>query len=203
MGLSLSRPDFCRIIAILPGIMTHQLKQHRMSYTTNVAKTAAADVTHFLETTWPQTIAVHNVEDNPIYQEHDVDLLWTVVERSGRLRIIPIEVKGDTYHQTGNFFFETTSNESKGTPGCFMYTKAKWLFYYFVEAGILYCLPMGTVRPWFSHHIDRFDERKTSTPVGNEMYVTVGRLVPIQTVLEEVPDVMQYQKGDTVWVRTA
>ena len=65
--------------------MTHQLKQHRMSYTTNVAKTAAEDVTHFLEDTWPQTVVVHNVEDNPIYQEHDIDLLWTVLERSGRL----------------------------------------------------------------------------------------------------------------------
>lgn len=172
-----------------------------MSYTTNVAKTAAADVTQFLEDTWPQTVVVHNVEENPIYQEHDVDLLWTVVERSGRLRIIPIEVKGDTYHQTGNFFFETISNESKGTPGCFMYTRAKWLFYYFVEAGILYCLPMDKVRPWFCHHMERFDERKTSTPVGSEIYVTVGRLVPIETVLEEVPGIMQYKKEDTGWVR--
>lgn len=190
------------LVDILPGIMTRQLKQHRMSYTTNVAKTAAADVTQFLEDIWPQTVVVHNVEDNPIYQEHDVDLLWTVVERSGRLRIIPIEVKGDTYHRTGNFFFETISNESKGTPGCFMYTKAKWLFYYFVEAGLLYCLPMGTVRPWFCHHMERFEERKTSTPVGSEMYVTVGRLVPIQTVLEEVAGIMQFEKQGSGWVRT-
>jgi hypothetical protein len=183
--------------------MTHQLKQHRRSYTTNVAKTAAVDVTEFLEATWPQTIAVHNVEDNPIYQEHDVDLLWVVVERSGRLRVIPIEIKGDTYHQTGNFFFETISNESKGTPGCFMYTRAKWLFYYFVEVGTLYCLPMATVRPWFYHQMERFDEKKTSTPVGGEMYVTVGRLVPIQVVIEEVEGVYQYQKEATHWVRVA
>jgi hypothetical protein len=181
--------------------MTRQLKQHRMTYTTNVAKSAAADVTQFLEEYWPQTIAVHNVEDNPIYQEHDVDLLWAVVERSGRLRIIPIEIKGDTYHQTGNFFYETISNESKGTPGCFLYTKAKWLFYYFVEAGILYCLPMGQVRPWFYTYMERFEERKTSTPVGNETYVTVGRLVPIQTVLEEVEGILQFQKEDSHWVR--
>jgi hypothetical protein len=172
-----------------------------MTYTTNVAKTAAADVTQFLEEYWPQTIAVHNVEDNPVYQEYDVDLLWAVVERSGRLRIIPIEIKGDTYHQTGNFFFETISNESKGTPGCFLYTKAKWLFYYFVEAGVLYCLPMGQVRPWFYTYMERFEERKTSTPVGNETYVTVGRLVPIQTVLEEVEGILQFQKEDSHWVR--
>ena len=36
--------------------MAHQLKQHRMSYTTNIAKTAASDVTQFLEDTWPQTV---------------------------------------------------------------------------------------------------------------------------------------------------
>jgi hypothetical protein len=84
-----------------------------------------------------------------------------------------------------------------------MYTRAKWLFYYFVEAGMLYCLPMETVRPWFCHHMERFDERKTSTPVGSETYVTVGRLVPIQTVKEEVPGIMQYQKEDSGWVLVA
>jgi hypothetical protein len=49
--------------------------------------------------------------------------------------------------------------------------------------------------------MERFDERKTSTPVGNETYVTVGRLVPIQTDLEEVEGILQFQKEDSQWVR--
>jgi hypothetical protein len=49
--------------------------------------------------------------------------------------------------------------------------------------------------------MDRFDEKKTSTPVGSETYVTVGRLVPIQDVLAEVEGVFHYQKEATGWVR--
>lgn len=167
-----------------------------MAYTTEVAKTAASDITHFLRDYWKHTVTVHNVEDDPAYQQYDIDLLWTV-EQNGRLHIIPVEIKGDRYHKTGNFFFETVSNESRNTPGCFLYTKAEWLFYYFVEVGLLYCLPMDKVRPWFAQHTGRFEERRTSTPVKNgESYVTIGRLVPIQTVLEEVPGVQQFQKAD-------
>ena len=181
--------------------MSRPIKQHKMSYTTGVARTAAADVTHFLETHWKQTVAVHNVEDDKAYQQYDIDLLWTVVTGSGRLRVIPIEVKGDRYHYTGNFFFETVSNEAKGTPGCFLYTKAYWLFYYFVETGALYCLPMDKVRPWFLENGSRFEEKRTSTPVGSESYVTVGRLVPIETVLAEVEGVMRFQKEGLIWVQ--
>ena len=181
-----------------------KLKQHQMRYTVSVAEQAATAVTHFLRTffvvpLYPRTVAVHNVEAEQAYQEHDVDLLWTVLSRNGRLRAIPLEIKGDRYHKTGNFFFETVSNEAKGTPGCFLYTKAKWLFYYFVGNGRLYCLPMATVRPWFWHQLDRFEERRTSTPVGDEHYVTVGRLVPIQTLLAEVPGIYQFQKTGTDW----
>jgi hypothetical protein len=181
--------------------VTRTIKQHRMSYTASVARRAASDVTHFLESTWPHTVAVHNVEEEPAYQEHDVDLLWSFVDSDGLLRILSIEIKGDRYHRTGNFFFETISNEGKGTTGCFLYTRADWLFYYFLEIGRLYCLPMYGVRPWFDANMHRFRERRTSTPVNNglEHYITVGRLVPIQTVLDEVPGILQYQKMGERW----
>jgi hypothetical protein len=177
-----------------------------MAYTLDVARQAAGDVTHFLHTffvppLWPRTVAVHNVEDAAAYQAYDVDLLWTLLGRNGRLRTIPVEVKGDRYHRTGNFFLETVSNEVKGTAGCFLYTKAAWLFYYFVGNGRLYCLPVDRVRPWFWHHMDRFAERRTSTPVGDKQYVTVGRLVPITTLLDEVPGIYQFQKEATTWTQ--
>jgi len=179
--------------------MAGKLKQHDIQYTTGIAKRAAADVTHFLQTIWSQTVAVHNVEEETAYQAHDVDLLWTVLEKE-RLRVIPVEVKGDRYHRTGNFFFETVSNDSKGTPGCFLYTKAEWLFYYFLEIGRLYCLPMEKVRPWFVQNMSRFKEQRTSTPTrGGESYVTIGRLVPITAVLAEVEGILQFQKKDMTW----
>lgn len=179
--------------------MNNKIKQHNIHDTTSIAKRAAADVTHFLQTAWSQTVAVHNVEEDAAYQAHDVDLLWTVLEKE-RLRVIPVEVKGDRYHRTGNFFFETISNESKGTPGCFLYTKAEWLFYYFLEIGKLYCLPMPEIRPWFVQNVDRFKEQRTSTPTrSDQSYVTVGRLVPITAVLLEVEGVLQFQKQAETW----
>jgi len=182
--------------------MPRPLKQHSITYTASVARRAAIDVTHFLETTWPGTVAVHNVEEDPAYQVYDIDLLWSFIDGEGQLRVLPLEVKGDRYHRTGNFFFETVSNEGKGTEGCFLYTKAEWLFYYFVEVGHLYCLPMHGVRPWFEAHLHRFKERRTSTPVGEgqEHYVTVGRLVPIGVVLQEVPGILQYRKEGDLWM---
>lgn len=174
--------------------MSQRIQEHSVEYTFSVAQRASTDVTHFLLTAWEQTVAVHNVEEDPAYQEHDIDLLWTVKTNNNSLRVILLEVKGDRYHQTGNFFFETISNESKGTQGCILYTKADWLFYYFVEIGRLYCLPTERVRPWFEANSSRFAERRTSTPTRYSRYITVGRLVPIQTVLQEVMGVMQYQK---------
>lgn len=178
--------------------MSRPIKEHGIHYTAGVARRAATGVTEFLTTFWAQTVAVHNVEDDPAYQVHDVDLLWTLLDKDGVLRVIPVEIKGDRYHRTGNFFFETVSNEGRGTVGCFLYTRAEWLFYYFVDSGALYCLPMHGARAWFEENIDRFEERRTSTPVdnGRDHYITVGRLVPIQTVLEEVPGVLCYQRGE-------
>lgn len=174
-----------------------------MTYTTAVAAAAVTAVTHFLQTHWPNTVAVHSVEEDPTYQPYDVDLLWSVVEH-GRLRTIPIEVKGDTYHHTGNFFFETVSNEGKTTAGCFLYTAAKWLFYYFINTGRLYCLPLDRAQPWFAHNDDRFEERRTSTPINRtaadrDHYITVGKLVPIDVVLAEVPGVLVFQREADAW----
>lgn len=100
-----------------------------------------------------------------------------------------MEFIGDRWNKTNNFFFETHSNLEKGTPGCFMYTSADWLFYYFINTRLLYQLPMPKTRDWFGITINRFQERETTTPVGATRYTTVGRLVPITTVMMEVPGV--------------
>lgn len=162
-----------------------------MSYTMDeglqVAKRASADIEIWLRGR-PDTMSVRNVEDDPAFQSIDVDLIWTTQQGSYQ-----VEVKGDRWHKTGNFFFETHSNKEKGTPGCFMYTQADWLFYYFVMIRALYKLPMPTTRDWFVNNISRFQERSTTTSVGARYYTTVGRLVSIQTVLQEVSGVAKEQ----------
>ena len=165
-----------------------------MSYTTEVGKTAVSLVTHFLNTRWVDyTVAVHTVEDDPAFQPHDVDLLWTIVDGNGRLRTIPLEVKGDRYHHTGNFFLETVSNAGKGTAGCFLYTKAHWLFYVFVEIGSLYCIPMDVTRPWFAENSDRLKlytaiaKKRGTTPenVGAQRAIQIANTAKSGVMLQD------------------
>ncbi|MDF5729747.1 MAG: hypothetical protein PUP92_17495 [Rhizonema sp. PD38] len=93
-----------------------------MSYSMNngmqVAKKATSDITTWLLNK-SETINVQNVEHNSNYQKKDIDLIWTTQKGD-----ILVEIKGDRWHDSGNFFFETHSNFERGTPGCFMYTEA-------------------------------------------------------------------------------
>lgn len=150
-----------------------------------VARIAAKEIERWLRS-FDETVSVVNVEAQPEYQSLDIDLIWTTRKRTWK-----VEIKGDRWHKTGNFFFETDSNRERGTPGCFMYTAADYLFYYFVTPADLYCLPMPITREWFLKNMQRFPRRETTTPVGGGSYTTVGRLVPIRVVLDEVPGVRQ------------
>ena len=152
-----------------------------------VAQQSATDIEAWLRRK-PETVSVRNVELETAYQQIDVDLIWTTHNGS-----YFVEIKGDRWHKTGNFFFETHSNKEKGTPGCFLYTQADWLFYYFVTPRTLYILPMPATRAWFVANINRFRERSTTTSVGGSYYTTVGRLVPITVVVQEVPGVRKEQ----------
>lgn len=160
---------------------------YNMNQSLQVAKQATRDIERWL-LSLSETVRIKNVEDDPEYQKVDIDLIWT--NKSGSYRI---EIKGDTYHKTGNFFFETHSNKERNTPGCFMYTEADFIFYYFVTSRVLYLLPIPTTRNWFIDNINRFRERSTTTNVGNSYYTTVGRLVPIQVVMQEVPNLTKIQ----------
>jgi len=145
-----------------------------------VAERASTELEAWLRE-WHGTVNVENVEGDSDYQAKDIDLLWMTIARD-----YTIEIKADRWHETGNFFFETVSNKEKGTPGCFLYTEADFLFYYFTEPRTLYILSMPRTRQWFLENANRFAERETTTPVGHDHYSTVGRLVPIQTALAEV-----------------
>ena len=152
-----------------------------------VAQQAAKHIETWL---WrkPESVNVRNVESEPAFQQIDVDLIWTTHNDSYK-----VEIKGDRWHKTGNFFLETHSNFEKGTLGCFIYTQADYLFYYFVTPRTLYMLPMPATRDWFVACLNRFRERSTTTPVRGSYYTTVGRLVPITVVLQAVPGVKKEQ----------
>lgn len=170
-----------------------KLRNYPMGEASKVAEEAAAAVEALL---WrqPRTLAVHNVENDPLYREKDIDILWELQLDDGSTKTVSIEVKGDRWYKTGNYFFETISNEGKETPGCFMYTEADYVYYFFVEERELHILPMPATREWFKERLSSFKERKTSTPVKSGVsYVTVGRLVPRERLLKEVKGVQVRQ----------
>lgn len=167
-----------------------------MQQRVRIADRATSDIVSFLDMI-PSIVGVLNVEGDPHYQEQDIDLV-AVSKKNGSTECITIEIKGDTYYRTGNFFFETISNKEKGTEGCFLYTEADFLFYYYVGERELYMLPMKETREWYLANSKRFNERETKTSVRDTHYTTVGKLVPRQMVLDEVEGVTVYSLGDYI-----
>jgi hypothetical protein len=152
-----------------------------MQQSSTIGDIAINDITQWLMKKYPAS-EVTNVELNPSYQNIDVDLIW--YHKNNR---ILIEVKGDKYNSTGNFFFETVSNSSKGTEGCFLYTQADYLFYYFIISRELYIMPIKDVRKWFIANQYRFQSSFPCTHLYNdEKYCSEGKLVPIHIVQREV-----------------
>ncbi len=160
---------------------------YNMSETDAIGKKGSQDIETYLKKL-PETVEVINVEDDVYYRNKDIDLIW---KRNIGSQIIgtKIEVKTDRYARSGNYFLETISNESKNTSGCFLYTEADFVYYYFIETKELHILPMPESRDWFILNMERFKERRTSTPVENGSYCTVGRLVPRYIMQKEVQNI--------------
>lgn len=160
------------------------INQYEMKPMLDIAKQASDDIEKYLKQK-PETIAVINVEDDKHFQKKDIDLLW-VYKNNGKEYMKRIEIKGDRYSHTGNFFIETISNKEKNTPGCFLYTEADYIFYYFVETKELNVMNVEKSRDWFIKNIERFEEKFLSTKVGNiGHYTSAGRLVPKDVMRNE------------------
>ena len=138
----------------------------------------------------PATVDIANVEKSPYYQKKDIDYVWDYIHKQkGKMQKF-LELKVDRYARTGNFFFETISNAEKNTPGCFMYTEADYLLYYFItkDKEQLYIMDMKEVRPWFIQNKHRFKEKWLKTKVREDAYYSsCGHTVPIHIVLKECP----------------
>ncbi|MED4841553.1 hypothetical protein P9695_14870 [Weizmannia sp. CD-2023] len=146
-----------------------------------VGKQATADVTHYLEQ--EKGYKVENVEDMPEYQKKDIDLIAHTSAGT-----MTIEVKGDRYFKTGNYFIETVSNRNKETLGCILYSEADFLFYYFVEPKELHIIDMKKLQHWFKKNSHRFQERyvRTKGSDGKIIYSSEGKLVPRIILAKEV-----------------
>lgn len=154
------------------------MESYNIDETFNIGKNGVNIIKSYLEHLEGISIAL-DVQDIREYQLKDIDLL--VLTKNNKR--ISIEVKTDRYYNTGNFFFETISNKQKNTPGCFMYTEADYIFYYYTGVNIVYMIPVNESRRWFISNINSFRIRETST---DDVYITVGRLVPRNEIMKNI-----------------
>ncbi len=163
------------------------MNSYSMKETMNVASLASKEIENFLLNT-ENTVDVINVENDRYFQKKDIDLLWVRKNKNNKNKVIKVEVKGDRYHYTGNFFIETISNANKCSPGCFLYSEADYFFYYFVYTKELYILPLKKTRNWFLKNQHRFELKRLSTNIKGKgmIYKSYGKTVPIDIVLKEV-----------------
>lgn len=122
--------------------------------------------------------SVIDVSKERPYQAKGIDLL---VESVSGSRKYGVEVKGDyVMHNSGNFFFETESNDVRKTPGWFIYSEADVLAYVSVHESLLFLMDFPGIRRWVTPRIGNFKTRRTGTKgeSGSVIYHTTGILVP-------------------------
>ena len=135
--------------------------------------------------------SIHNVQEEARFQHLGVDLLWEKAPHS----IEGVEIKGDR-SRGKRFFFELASNVEKGTPGCFLYSKADWLVYVFLPLRTLHVLPLVATRAWFLPLAQQFPLQKTHTRTGPIAYTTVGATVPVAMVLKALPQAQTWRQEE-------
>lgn len=117
------------------------------------------------------------------FREMDVDF---IIMADGR--VLYVEVKTDTYVNTGNMFIEIWSSKEAQTPGCFLKTKARYLFYFFVN-GLTFVIEVKPFMKWIERNKYRF---RTKTVPNSSGYHSEGYLVPLEEV-SKLPCVTQIE----------
>lgn len=143
----------------------------------------------------PKVKKVIDVEDNEDFRKDDIDLVALMVDKNNVLKKCFIEVKCDTY-ASQNLYFETISNKNKNTPGCLLYSKAHFLFYYFEKYKKLYILPMKKFREWFLKNKNNFTKKEVFTKSNNSneiYYSSEGYIIPLDSIHG---DFLDYQLVD-------
>jgi hypothetical protein len=123
---------------------------------------------------------VQDVTKDSRYQKQGIDL---IISRGSRN--LTVDTKNDTY-VSGNCFAETMSSIEKCVLGCFLTSKADYWFYYLLNRGEVFALPMEATREYVLRNLTRFPK---SRPIPNKGYHSEGHMVPWKALLQNVPDI--------------
>lgn len=144
-----------------------------------IAKKGSVHVEKYLKDS-PKIVFVKNVEDDPYYQQIDVDIICGSKENDS-IQEKKIEVKVDTFfNRSKNYFFELVSNRTKNSDGCLMVTESDYLFYYFLNEE-LHIFKTDELQYWLVNNQHRFKQKE----VKNKHYSTMGIIVPRETFKRE------------------
>ena len=124
---------------------------------------------------------VQDVTKNAAYQKLGIDL---IISRGGRR--ITVDTKNDTY-VTGNCFAETMSSLEKCVLGCFLTSTADYWFYYLLNRGEIFILPLAETREYVLRNLNKFPK---SRPIPNKSYHSEGHMVPWKVLLQNVPGIV-------------
>ena len=108
------------ILGLLEAEIVTTNFHYTMHEANSVAKQAAKDIEDWLRKK-PETINIINVEDDPNFRNKDIDLIYKYKNKVNVEVITTIEIKGDRWHRTGNYFLETISNDQKDTRMLYVY----------------------------------------------------------------------------------
>ena len=119
-----------------------------------------------------------------VQKKEDIDFFWLRATEA-EVSETSVELKVDTQgHETGNFAFETVSNETRGTIGCFLRTTSDLFFYFLAGTNELWVMDTKKVQAWFLDEMkktpNRFRPFETYTRLDDgTCYSSFGRLVPL------------------------
>lgn len=122
--------------------------------------------------TLPNVVAVFDVQADKKYQELDIDGI-AVIKNGDSNEDRTFEIKVDTYFdKSPNYFFETISNSNKCSEGCFLKSKAQYLFYYFLKKE-LHIFKLPEAQEWLKKNGNNYNIAKAK----NRYYYSEGLLV--------------------------
>lgn len=150
-------------------------------------------------------IAYNDVRDDRAYQARDIDYILPVSQYNDDMQQlyynnIGIDAKYDKNYNTGNYFLEIISNDTKGTIGWALASQADFITIYFPtdknkneDTGELHIIDMRKLRPYLLANWSKYRQAKAYTydKYGNLRYSTTGILINRQA-LQLIMDIDVY-----------
>jgi len=134
----------------------------------------------------PETIEVIDISEHKLFQSWGVDG-FVIEDREGsQLNSTFFDVKTDfQHHITGKLFIETSS--SSGKEGGILSTKAQVFYYYDPFEGLLFKLPIYSVKQWYEREGISYAHKKVKTSTGQDEGTTGIIISPKQLMDDGVP----------------